>query len=100
VETGWISQAIGFVALLIGGWWVRRQSTPTEQSRAQHLAQIATDTAALVVSANPKAAWAQMLEQTVQQLTGAAGIPVTNRDALQRAAAGALARLGKLPGAA
>ena len=98
-NTGWISQLIGLAVVIIGSWFARKITTPTAQQRAQHLAQIAADAAALVVSLYPSASWSTLLENTVQALISAAGLGITNRQALERAAAGALARLGKVPGA-
>jgi len=96
-DQGWVSQIISLAALAIGGWFARRITRPTSQQRAQHLAQIAADAAALVVSLNPTASWAAILEATVRQIANAAGLSITDRAAIERAAAGALARLGKLP---
>jgi hypothetical protein len=65
--------------------------------RAALLSSIAAGAAALVVSLNPAAAWKDLLQATINGISGAAGLPTANLGAIERAAADALARLGKLP---
>lgn len=97
----WIGPLIGIVATGLGGWLARKIGGAHDQQAAFHRAQIlsviAQDAAALVVSLNPTASWATLLEQTVKQIASAAGLPVTDQQAIQRAAASALSALGKLP---
>lgn len=93
----WLDQVLGLAALLLGAWLSKRIVTPKDGERASLLAEIARGAAALVVSLYPKASWAELLEQTVNQIAAAAGVPTRNAAAIQRAAAEALARLGKLP---
>ena len=93
----WVSQLIQLAALALGGWFVRKHTRPTDHDRAAHLARIAEDTASLVMSLNPKADWATLLQMVVTQLVTASGLDITDHAALERAAAGALARLGRAP---
>jgi hypothetical protein len=44
-----------------------------------------------MVSLNPNAKWAELLQLTVNAISTAAGVPTTNKDAIERAAAAALA---------
>lgn len=79
--------------VLVVGWLIsRRLKAPEQRARAEALARIANDTAAAVYAANPGASWAKLLEETVRELSAAAGLPTRNEGAIQRAAAGALAR--------
>lgn len=89
-----VNPMLGAVALALGTWIARRLTTPQSHQRAALLAQIATDAAALVMATNPRATWATLLSETVAKVTAAAGLPVTDRGAIERAAAGALVRLG------
>jgi hypothetical protein len=77
------------------GWFKRLFQN--QQARAFLLRMIAEDAAALVVALNPKAPWAQLLAAVVQQVATAAGTPTQNQAAIERAAAAALVRMGKLP---
>lgn len=70
---------------------------PKDLERAQHLDTIARGAAALVLSLNPDKPWARLLEDTVKQISAAAGLPTQNGKAIERAAAGALAGLGVKP---
>jgi hypothetical protein len=92
-----INQAIGLLAIAVGGWLGRRIITPTDAQRAAHLDKIASGAASLAVSMFPNQPWAILLENTVKQIAAAAGVPTANRDAIQRAAAAALTALGKAP---
>lgn len=83
------------VATAIGGWAARHIKKPSDMDRAALLAQIAKAAAALVVNTHPNATWATLLEQTIQQIASAAGVPTKNGAAIQRAAAEALAAMGK-----
>jgi hypothetical protein len=94
----WLS-IVGLIATAVGGWIGHRFTAPKHQDRAALLERIAVAAAALVVSLNPNANWATLLEMVVNQIASAAGTPTTNRDAIQRAAASALTHLGKNPGA-
>lgn len=78
-------------------WITRALKTPRDWERAQLLALIAEAAAALVVSINPRAPWANLLQETIKQIAAAAGLPIRDRAAIERAAASALAQLGKLP---
>jgi len=85
------------LALVLGGWIARRITSPRAHERAQLLAQIAADAAALIVATHPKMAWTQLLTEVVRVVSAAAGVPTRNAGAIERAAAGALKTLGKLP---
>lgn len=78
---------------VLATWLVKKLKTPSDLERAGLLAHIAEAAAALVVSINPKADWATLLEQVVQQIASAAGLPTTNQAAIQRAAAAALLKV-------
>jgi hypothetical protein len=78
----------------LGAWFIKKYKTPTDLDRAQLLAHIAEAAAALVVSLNPKADWATLLQQVVQQIASAAGLPTNNAAAINRAAALALTKVG------
>lgn len=91
-----IVQLVATVAVpVLGAWLIKKFKTPTDLDRAQLLAHIAEAAAALVVNLNPKAPWAELLQQVVQQIVSAAGVPTTNQAAINRAAAAALVKLGK-----
>jgi hypothetical protein len=98
----WIGPLLGIIATGFGGWIARKiglaHDTQAALHRAQILAVIAQDAAALVVSVNPTAVWSVLLEQTVKQIAAAAGLSTTDQQAIQRAAASALTALGKSPG--
>jgi hypothetical protein len=100
----WIGPLLGIVATGLGGWIARKiglaHDTQAALHRAQILAVIAQDAAALVVSLNPTAAWSALLELTVKQIAQAAGLSTTDQQAIMRAAASALTALGKSPGTA
>lgn len=85
------------VAVVLGGWIARRITSPRAHERAQLLAQIAGDAAALVVATHPKMGWAQLLAEVVRVVSAAAGVPTRNAGAIERAAAGALRTAGKSP---
>jgi hypothetical protein len=96
MEFGW-GQLIGLLATGLGAWLGTRIIRPRDHERAQALDAIARGAAALVVSINPTAKWAQMLEQVVKTIASTAGVPTTSQPAIQRAAAAALTGLGKDP---
>ena len=80
------SIVIGAAALLIN----HSIKKPTDQDKADHLSQIANEAAALVTLQSKGAPWAVLLQNTITQITNAAGLPVKNEDAIKRAAAAAL----------
>jgi hypothetical protein len=85
-------------ATVIGAWLGTRVIRPGDHEKAQLLATIAADAAALVVAVNPTLAWGDLLEKVVKAISAAAGVPTTNQQAIERAAASALTALGKNPG--
>lgn len=85
-------------ATILGGWVTTRIVAPKAHERAELLAKIAAAAAALVVSLNPTADWSLLLSKVVKAIADAAGLPTTNAQAIERAAAEALTRLGKNPG--
>lgn len=91
-----LTDVIGVLAVAVGGWLGHRITSPKAHERANVIALIARDAAALVVSLNPKGDWATLLKQVVDQIATSAG--TENRDAIERAAASALTSLGKNPG--
>lgn len=86
------------LGLGLGTWVASRIVKPSDHVRAQHLANIASDAAALVLSLNPTAPWATLLADVVRQISTAAGVPTNNAAAIQRAAAGALVKAGVAAG--
>jgi len=90
-------QLIALAATLIGGWLGHRLTKPKDRDRAALLDQIAEGAAALVVSLFPSEHWSVLLENVVKQIAAAAGVPTRNVDAIERAAASALTKLGKNP---
>lgn len=85
------------LGVALGNWFHGRIVKPADYQRASILQQIAEGAAALVISTNtnPKATWPDLLKQIVQAIESAAGLPTHNADAIQRAAAAALTKLGK-----
>jgi hypothetical protein len=88
--TPMLTPLLQLVGVALGGLLAHRIVTPTDHQRAQLLSQIANDAAALVVSKNPNMPAAQLLQQVIQAISNAAGVPTTNQDAIARAAAAAL----------
>lgn len=76
----------------VGGWIMHRFTSPKDHDRAALLESIAAGAAALVVSLNPTADWATLLEQVVAAIKSASSVPTNNADAIQRAAASALTK--------
>jgi hypothetical protein len=94
-----LGSLIGLAATLLGGWIGTRIIKPRDHERASALDAIARGAAALVISLNPTAKWADLMAQVVAQISTAAGLPTRNKDAIERAAALALTDRGKLPNA-
>lgn len=97
MHLNWLSivQLIASVAVpALGAWLIKKYKTPTDLERATLLSHIAEAAAALVVSLNPKADWATLLQQVVAQIASAAGLPTNNMAAINRAAAAALMKVG------
>ncbi|SRR6266849_7633254 len=93
-----IAQTLSTLAIpVLASWLIKKFKTPTALERATLLDHIAEAAAALVKSLNPTADWATLVEQVVQQIASAAGVPTTNRAAIQRAAVLALTKLGVQP---
>jgi len=82
---------------VLGAWLIKKLRTPTDLDRATLLAHIAEAAAALVVSLNPKADWATMLQQVIQQIASASGLPTNNQAAITRAATLGLLKAGVQP---
>lgn len=88
---------LGVVAVGIGGWIASRIRKPSDLDRALLLSAIAQDAAGLVLANNPKLSWVGLLEATIRQIAQVAGLPTKNAAAIQRAAAGALVKVGAVP---
>ena len=71
--------------------------TSKDHARAASLSIIANEAAALVTVSNPNANWAQLLSQTISQISNASGLPTKNEQAITRAATAALANKGIKP---
>lgn len=99
-----IGSLVSIIATGLGGWLAHKLAGAADHDkalkRAQLLDTIATAAAAVVVSLNPTAQWAQLVDDTVKQIGQAAGLTVTDQSAITRAAVAALTALGKNPGAA
>jgi len=93
-----LGSLIGLAATILGTWIGTRIIRPRDHDRAAALDSIARGAAALVISLNPTAKWAELVKAVVQQIAAAAGVPTSNKDAIERAASAALAGLGKTPG--
>jgi len=85
---------VGLAATVVGAITAHRITAPKDHERAALLAQLADDAAAFVVAANPKAAWADMLRDTINRISVGAGVPTRSATALENAAAAALVRQG------
>jgi hypothetical protein len=101
-----IGPFVGLLATAVGGWIAKHlgaiadaKQHETALQRATVLEKIAEGAAALAVSLYPTAPWATLLKQVVSMIASAAGLPTTNASAIERAAAAALTKLGKLPAA-
>ena len=88
---------VGLLATAVGGWLGSRIIRPRDHERAWALDAIARGAAALVISLNPAAKWADLLKRVVEQISASAGVPTTNKDAIERAASAALLDRGKNP---
>lgn len=88
---------VGLVATGVGAWIARKLKTPTDLDRAHLLEKIATDAAALVVAMYPGRSWSELLQLVIQQVSTAAGLSTRNANAIQRAAASALAQMVEAP---
>ncbi len=93
-----LGSIVGLLATVVGGWLGTRIIKPRDHERAQALEAIARGAAALIISLNPAAKWAELLKLVVDLIANAAGVPTRNRDAIERAAASALVSMGKAPG--
>lgn len=79
---------------LIGLLIHKHLRTPSDHQRAEHLSIIANAAAALVLAKNPSDSWRNLLANTINELSNAAGLPTQNSDAIKREAAAALTRAG------
>lgn len=94
-----LGSIVGLAATVLGTWLGSRIIRPRDHERAAALDAIAKGAVALVVALNPSAKWADLLKLAVTAISSAAGLPTSNRDAIERAAAAALAAAGKRPDA-
>lgn len=95
----WINPLIALLATALGGFFAHRFTSPKDLERASLLSKIAAGAAAFMVGLYPNKAWAELLQLVIGQIAAAAGLPTKNAAAIERAAADALAQLGKLPDA-
>lgn len=93
-----IGPVVGLIATIVGGFLGTRMVTPKDHERGALLSRIAEESAALVVSLNPTAPWADLLQNLIQRISAASGLPTSNTQAIENAAAAALVKLGKTPG--
>lgn len=84
--------ALQAVGTIVGTVLALRIIKPDDAKRAELLARIANDAAALVVAMYPTKPWADMLRLVIEAITKAAGVPTKNAAAIERAAASALER--------
>jgi hypothetical protein len=94
-----VNTLMPLVAVAAAGVIARYIKTPGDKARADLLSTIANGAAAYVLSLNPNAAWADLLRDVIQAISSAAGLPTRNVQAIEREAAAALIRLGRVPGA-
>ena len=92
-----LNQWITLAAMAIGSFFAHRATSVKDHQRAELLSQIAAGAASLALSMNPNASWAKLLDNVVNQVATAAGVPTKNGAAIQRAAAAALTELGVKP---
>lgn len=97
-----IKAVLPSLAMLAGAALHGYVTKPRHQERAAKadlLSKIANDAAALVYANNPNLPVAQLIRDTVRQISTAAGLPTTDVGAQERAAAAAIAavRAGDLP---
>jgi hypothetical protein len=92
-----ITSIVLAAATIVGTWLGTRIIRPRDHERAVILDTIARGAAAIVVSLNPGAKWADLLASVVNNIASSASVPTKSRDAIERAAASALAGLGKRP---
>lgn len=89
--------SIAAAALAVGGVLIHWIKKPSDLERADLLSRLANEAAALILSSNPKAPYAQLLQQLVSHLSQAPAVPTDNGDAIKRAAAAALVAQGVKP---
>ncbi len=94
-----IGYAIGLALAHVGAiiYAAHVLKMPGDYQRSTLLAQLASDVAARVVMQNPTLSGDQLVPLVVNQLATVHGLPTRNGDAIERAAASALLRLGRLP---
>ncbi len=95
----WLGPLVGLLATGLGAWIGKRIITPKDHERAALLDTIAAGAASYIAGAYPGKPWAELVQLVIQRISTAAGLPTTNSTAIENAAALALARLGKGPGA-
>jgi hypothetical protein len=92
-----LKPAAELLAGAVGAWLLHRIGSPTTHERAATLALIADAAAAVIVTRYPTADWAQLLRETISEIARAAGLPTSNRQALEREAVRALIAAGVTP---
>lgn len=89
-----LQQLASLAGLVLGALLLRRLKTPNDRERAQLLAALARDAAAIMIARNPNARWPEL----VRLVANAIGTKITdNREVIERAAAGALMDRGQRP---
>ena len=92
-----LNTLIPVAAIAAAGWIAKHIKKPSDKDRADLLSIIANGAAAYALSLNPNAAWADLVRNVIQSISASAGLPTKNVQAIEREAAAALVRLGKVP---
>jgi len=75
-------------------WWANKSTSPKAHEQAAQLVAIADAAAAAALAMNPGADWLTLLSATLKQIKGAAGLTVSDLDAINREAVRALNAAG------
>jgi hypothetical protein len=94
-----VQTLIPVAAIAAAGWIAKHIKKPSDKDRADLLSIIANAAAAYVLSLNPNARWADLVRDVIQAISSSAGLPTKNVAAIEREAAAALVRLGRMPSA-
>lgn len=94
---GILNNLVPIAALALGGYIARRLTKQSSKDKAELLARIAADGARLLILANPAAKWPELMRMLIAQTSQAAGLNVTDKAAIERAAASALWDAGIRP---
>lgn len=90
--------ALQLGGIAFAGWLGKHVKNNSDAARANAIALVAKDVAAQVYANNPSLSWLDLVKQVADQLAGETTPNFTsNRDVLERAAAGGLMAVGAGP---